>query len=135
MTDAKIAPPPEEIDSCAVLAYVDVPDELEFTDVLSLFVGGVRIGRVPKLAICEWDHRPILMLFHCDDDWNSLGVHTWERPSSDRPRSVADVIARADHYYPGLRSRWILLPSANGGAYAPSSDEELDRNWREFGPE
>lgn len=128
-----IDPPPEEIDSCKVLAYVVVPPELPFTDVLNLNVGGKWLGRVPRLAICEWDYRPILMLFHCDDEWNSLGVQAWERPSPDRPRTVAEVIDRTDRYYPGLRAGWILLPSSNGGTYAPSSDDDLDRYWRETG--
>jgi hypothetical protein len=123
--------PPEKIDSCKVLAYAIVPAEVPFTDVLCLIVGGVRLGRVPRLAICEWDYRPILMLFHCDDEWNSLGVQGWEMPSPNRPRTVADVVAQTERYYPGLGAAWVLLPASMDGTYAPSSDEELDNYWRE----
>jgi hypothetical protein len=122
---------PEQIDGCEVLAYAAELADLPFTDVLQLNVGGEWLGRVPRLAICEWDYRPILMLFHCDERWNSLGIQGFERPGPRRPRSVIDVIGRAERYYPGSAARWILLPKANGGAYSPSTDAELDQYWRE----
>ena len=122
---------PEQIDGCEVLAYVVELADLPFTDVLQLNVGGEWLGRVPRLAICEWDYRPTLMLFHCDERWNSLGVQGFERPGPMRPRSVIDVMGRAERYYPGSATRWILLPKADGGAYAPSTDAELDQYWRE----
>ena len=126
---------PAQIDSCEVLAYTDDLSDLPFTDRLRLNVGGRWLGRVPRLAICEWDHRPILMLIHCDDDWNSLGVAGYERPGPDRPSSVADLIRRTERYYPGITSHWHLQPKARGGTYEPSTNDELDRYWREQGHE
>ena len=123
--------PPAEIDGCKVLAYTVALKDLPFTDALRLNVDGKWLGRVARLAICEWDYRPVLMLFHCDEQWNSLGVQAFEKPGSDRPRTVADVMERSQRYYPGIADRWILLAKADGGAYAPSSDAELDRYWHE----
>jgi hypothetical protein len=122
---------PEQIDGCEMLAYAPDLADLPFADVLQLKVGGEWLGRVPRLAICEWDYRPILMLFFCDEQWNSLGVQGLERPGPTRPRPVADLMLRAELYYPGIATRWILLPKANGGAYVPSTDAELDQYWRE----
>jgi hypothetical protein len=129
------ATPPAQIDGCNVLAFTSELGDLPFTDVLRLNVGGEWLGRVPRLAICEWDHRPILMLFHCDDQWNSLGVQGWERPDPMRPRTVAEVMQRAERYYPGIAGRWILTEKADGGAYAPSTDAQLDEYWREQHPD
>ena len=124
-----VTPPPEQIDGCSVLAYAHDLADLRFTDVLKLNVDGKWLGRVPRLAICEWDFRPTLMLHHCDGQWNSLGVQAWERPGPERPRTVSDVMQRTECYYPGIANRWILLAGANGGAYAPSNDADLDRYW------
>lgn len=123
---------PEQIDGCDVVAYAAALADLPFTDVLRVSVGGKWLGRVPRLAICECDVRPILLLFHCDERWNTLGVQGMDRPGPMRPRTVADMMLRAERYYPGIATRWVLLPKANGGAYAPSTDAELDKYWREM---
>ena len=126
---------PEQIDGSTVLAYATALSDLPFIDALRLNVGGQWLGRVPQLAICESDQRPVLMLFHCDERWNSLGVQSFERPEPRRPTTVADVMQQAERYYPGIAARWILLQKANGGAYAPSTDAQLDEYWREQHPD
>jgi hypothetical protein len=124
-------PPPTRIHGCDVLAYAHDLADLPFTDALRLNVGVAWLGRVPRLAICEWDVRPTLTLYHCDEHWNCLGVQGWERPAPDRPRTVSDVIQRTERYYTGIANRWVLLAGAQGGTYAPSNDAELDRYWTE----
>ena len=126
--------PPAQIDGCNVLAFASELADLPFTDALRLNVDGEWLGRVPRLAICEWDQGPILMLFHCDEQWNSLGVQGFERPGPARLRSVADVMHRAERYYPGITGRWKLMEKADGGAYAPSTDAQLDEYWGDQHP-
>ena len=57
MSDAR---PPAQIDGCYVLAFASELADLPFTDALHLNVDGEWLGRVPRLAICEWNQRPIL---------------------------------------------------------------------------
>ena len=74
---------------------------------MRLNVDGAWIGRVPNLAICEWDVRHELMLMHCDEQWNVVGVQGWNAPGAAPPKSVAEVVALAERYYRGLGSAWV----------------------------
>ena len=101
--------PPATLDGCRVLAYAVVDDSVAFTGRLRLNVGGKWLGRVPRLAICEWDFKPELVLLHCDDSWNVLGLQGWNAPDVHGPETIAEVIAAAEKYYEGLQSHWIYL--------------------------
>ena len=106
--------PPKAIDSCLVLAYVSIPDDVPYANTGHIYADGRWLGRVPRLAICEWNFRPELMLFHCDKRWRSLGC---EGPAGST--TVADLVNRAERQYPGLRSHWTYLPLAANGRYTP----------------
>jgi hypothetical protein len=103
------AMPPATLDGCRVLAYVVVDDSAIFTGRLQLNVGGEWIGRVPRLAICEWDVRPELLLLHCDESWNVLGVQGWNAPGVRQPSTVPEVVAVVERYYQGLQPNWIYV--------------------------
>ncbi|HEY2399081.1 MAG TPA: hypothetical protein VGI23_01940 [Steroidobacteraceae bacterium] len=91
--------PPPVLDSARVLAYASVED-IPYRKWGFLYNGGQLIEKVPWLAICTnlgEDIGP--MLFHCDAEWNVLGV-------SGEP-TIDECKARAEKNYPGVNSRWI----------------------------
>jgi hypothetical protein len=95
------SPPPPVIDSARVLAYAFV-DDIAYRKAGSLFVNGELLEKVPCLAICTnlgEDIGP--MLFHCDEEWNSLGT--------SGAGTVDDVKADAERSYPGVSARWVEL--------------------------
>jgi hypothetical protein len=108
--------PPTYLDGCRVLAYAAVPHNAEFTGVLQLNVDGTWIGRVPHLAICEWDVRSELMLMHCDERWNVIGVQAWNALGAAAPETVAEVVDQAGRYYRGLESAWVYVAPYKGRA-------------------
>ena len=89
----EIAPPPV-LSSSRVMAYVIVPDDIPFTGRTSIFIDGVLLGRVPRLAICISlrDDSDALLLY-CDVDWNELGV--------TGQGSVENLKSYAEKNYPG----------------------------------
>jgi hypothetical protein len=91
--------PPPVLDSARVVAYAIVPDDIEYTARCSLSVNGELLGRVPRLAICENLSEPKnLMLFHCDESWNVLGV--------SGAGSIEDIKRSAEINYPGIGQHW-----------------------------
>jgi hypothetical protein len=65
--------PPPVICNARVLEYA-VTEEAMFTGKLQLYVDGVLLGAVPGFAICESFNSDELLLFHCDEDWDVLGI-------------------------------------------------------------
>jgi ClpX C4-type zinc finger protein len=97
------------LNSARVIAYAFV-DDVEYRKWGSLYVGDKLLEHVPQLAICvnlAANMGPLL--FHCDENWNVLGVSGAE--------TVEAVKARAERNYPGVMSRWIDLNTSN--EYAP----------------
>jgi len=94
----KIAPP-VVLDSARVLAYAFV-DDIEYRQCGALYVDGVLLEHVPRLAICAnlgSDLGPLL--FHCDVNWNVLGV--------SGASTVEAVKECAERNYPSSISRWV----------------------------
>jgi hypothetical protein len=57
-----------------VLHFARIDASIQYRGNTTLYVGGKLQGEVPCLAICKYrDHNDVL-LFHCDNDWNSQGV-------------------------------------------------------------
>jgi hypothetical protein len=99
MSDSNNQSPPPVIDSARVLEYAFV-DTIEYKKWDALYHGDKLIEKVPRLAICSNLGKDIgPMLFHCDDDWNVLGV--------SGGATVDEVKGRAERNYPGVGSRWI----------------------------
>jgi len=98
------------LDSAKVLCYATVDDSVGCSGHSNLFVGGVEIGRVPYLAICQNKGESEVLVFHCDGEWNVLGCAVYD--------SVDSAKERIERVYPGLSSRWIE---------SPYTDEDAER--------
>lgn len=94
----KLTPPPV-LASARVLFYARVNDSVKFTRRTLLFVDGQELGQVPCLAICEEEASKQALLFHCDNEWNTLGCSA--HASTDEAK------ARAERIYAGLSRHWI----------------------------
>jgi len=105
-----LAPPPV-IDSARVLHYAIVDKSIPFRTETKLYVGGVLLGRVPRLAICENLGKNIgVLLFHCNNKWEVLGTS-----GSD---SVAATRQLAERNYPGIGKKWVRLGTTKKAALA-----------------
>ena len=98
--------PPPVICNARVLEYA-VTGEAVFTGELQLYVDGARLGAVPGLAICESFNSDELLLFHCDEDWDVLGIEAWKKSEGAVVSSVEQVKSHAEIYYAGISSQWI----------------------------
>jgi hypothetical protein len=98
--------PPPVICNARVLECALI-GEAVFTGALNLYVGGQRLGAVPGLAICESFKGDELFLFHCDEDWNVLGIQAWKNAEGAEDDSVEEIKSRAEKYYAGISSQWI----------------------------
>ena len=67
-------PPPPVIDSARVMFYAFV-DDIPYRKWGALYHGEQLIEHVPCLAMCINLGKDIgPLLFHCDDEWNTLGT-------------------------------------------------------------
>ena|GEM_PF-3456601 len=109
-TKSSVTPPPPVIDAARVICYAGTEVGVKFTDRLCLLVDGVRVGRVPRLVICEnlCDPGDFLLLF-CSENWESVGAIGSE--------SVELAKERAEVGYSGISSVW---------EYSRASSEEVD---------
>ncbi len=103
-----LAPPPV-LASTRVLEYAIVDETVVFTGRLHLYVDSVRLGPVPRLAICQSFDSDELWLFYCDDEWQTIGAQAWNSPDDGQTGSIEDVKRSAENYYSGISSRWIAL--------------------------
>jgi hypothetical protein len=68
----------------------------------ALYRGDQLVEPVPRLAICLNLGKDIgPLLFHCDEDWNTLGT--------SGAKTIAEVKERAEKNYPGVAARWVDL--------------------------
>src|SRR2546429_9763060 len=92
-------PPPPVINSARVLVYAFV-DDMAYRKWCARYSGDTLVEKVPRLAICSNLGKDIgPLLFHCDEEWNVLGV--------SGAGTIDDVKMRAEKNYPGVGSRWI----------------------------
>ncbi len=93
---------PPLIDCARVLHYALVGPEVRYTPKNAIYVDGIELGAVPRLAIVRNLVDDDFMLFHCDADWSCLGV-------SDCG-SIEDAMAHANRRYEGLAGKWREAP-------------------------
>jgi hypothetical protein len=87
------------IDSARVMSYAFV-DDIPYRKWGALYRGEQLVEHVPRLAICLNLGKDIgPLLFHCDDDWNTLGT--------SGANTIAEVKERAERNYPGVSARWV----------------------------
>ena len=104
----RIDRPPETLNGCRVLAYASTVGSA-FTGRLRLNVAGEWLGQVPRLAICTIGQSSELVVLHCNESWDVLGVQGWNIPGVDSPSSLSEVMSRVEHYYQGMGAYWIPL--------------------------
>jgi hypothetical protein len=105
------ATPPPVLNCARVLAYAHVASCVSFSAKSQLYVGGKQLGRVPALAICKnlgEDIGPLL--FHCDEQWNVVGVSGAE--------TIESTLLVAERNYPGLQEHWVWLNTTVEAALA-----------------
>jgi hypothetical protein len=94
--------PPPLIESARVLQYAIVDAGVRYTACSVLYVGGVELGPVPRLAVCRNLADDSVVLLHCDDEWSSLGC--------SGSGSVDEVLAHANRLYDGIALKWQVSP-------------------------
>ena len=92
--------PSPVLDCARVLAYAEVDESETYIEQGCFYVDGKLLGRVPRLAICQYLDEAEVLIFHCDSDWNSLGAQGGFQ-------SVEEAKTRIVRSYPGLHSKWI----------------------------
>ena len=97
-----ISAPPTVLCFARVLAYAIVDELVVFTGKGQVYVEGEPLGRVPCLALCQnvAPDEDEIMLFHCDEQWNVLGVSGGET-------SLAAAKAVAEITYRGIAAKWV----------------------------
>jgi len=104
--------PPLAFQGEDLVAFASVPTTARFTGRLNLYVDSVRLGAVPNLAITRSRDEGTLNLWHCDQDWNVLGVQAWNAPGVTPITSLEDMKVQAVRYYEGLAGSWHeVLPN------------------------
>lgn len=100
--------PPSVIHSAKLLAYAINDEDVQFTDRISLYVGGVgdelvRLREMPKIAICSSYNNPDeFLVFLADDDWEPKG--TLVGVTLDDAKKVVE------RGYKGISKKWIESP-------------------------
>jgi len=102
-------PPSQLLDDADLLAFAEVPSAARFTGRLHLYSDGERIGPVPYLAICKPRDDVGLLLVHCDESWEILGLQAWNAPGVQRITTVEAMKLEAERFYEGLMPSWIDL--------------------------
>jgi len=95
-------PPPPIIQSTRVLYYALVDASVRYTRRTILYVDGAEIDPVPRLAIARNLADDDILLLHCDEQWNCLGVSG----SGD----VDAVLNQANLLYDGISTKWSKAP-------------------------
>jgi hypothetical protein len=111
------SPVPEIVLNCArVIAYAIVDDSVTFIERGNFFVDGKLLGAVPRLAICQNVNEDDIMIFHCDNKWNVLGV-------AGGNASVEEAKQWAERSYKGLMNKWVPTGTTEEEVIAYLDDE------------
>jgi hypothetical protein len=97
----EIIPPPPALDCARVIEFAVIDKTVHFEQQGCLIVDGKIVGRVPNIAICQNLDESTLMIFHCDADWNVLGIQA-------DYRSLQEAKSKLEKSYVGLApTAWI----------------------------
>lgn len=97
MSRKREAPP--VIAGLYVRAFAYVDKTVQFEQRNTLNVGGQWLGRVPCLAICEPFDEAEILIQHCDNRWNPLGIAAGYK-------SVGEAKERIERSYHGITEKW-----------------------------
>ena len=93
--------PPPALGYSRVIAYAFVDESVTWTGRQILYVDGVLLGAVPRLAICQniFGELKDFLLCHCNEQWEELGL-------TGSP-SLEQLKAQTERSYRGITSKWI----------------------------
>jgi hypothetical protein len=114
-----MAMPPRVLDCAHAIEYAIVDGSVTFEQRHTLNVGGEWLGEVAQLAICRNLDETELMVFHCDRDWNVLGVAA----GFD---SIDEAKAKTERSYRGLRQKWVSTGYSRDDAASYLADHFKD---------
>ena len=90
---------PRLIDSALVQAYAVCDGSVRYTGKTSTYHEGQPVGEVSCLAICRDLRDNDILLFYCDENWETVGARGFD--------SVEAAKQRAEIEYRGISSRWV----------------------------
>lgn len=93
-------PPPPALDCAHVIEYAVTDGTVTFEQRHTLNVGGEWLGEVPNLAICQNFNETEFMVFHCNSEWEVLGVAAGYG-------STQEAKERTERSYHGITSKWV----------------------------
>lgn len=112
--------PPPTLDCARVLEYAVADESVAFEQRYTLNVDGEWVGRVAKLAICQSLNEQELLVFHCTDAWDVVGVAAGYE-------TVDEAKERLECSYHGLASKWQPAGYSRGEAEAYVADQLKDQ--------
>lgn len=92
--------PPPALDCAHVVEYAITDKTVMFEQRHTLNVGGEWLGEVPNLAICQDFEKTEFLIFHCNPEWEILGVAAGYR-------SVQEAKDKIERSYHGITSKWV----------------------------
>lgn len=104
--------PPPVIGSSRLLEYAAIDSSIVYTGYIVLYVDGILLGPVPRIAVCQDLYDQGIVLFLCNENWEVRGVCSED--------TLSDAKKTADRCYRGLSEKWLV---------SPYSDEEVTRYW------
>ena len=92
--------PPPALDCAQVIEYAVTDETVTFEQRNTLNVGGKWLGEVSNLAICQNFDETKIMVFHCNHEWEVLGVAAGYG-------SIQDAKERTERSYHGITAKWM----------------------------
>ncbi len=90
--------PPPVLGCDYVAAFAHIDESVRFVQRRTLNAGGVWLGRVPCIALCQDFETSEVSVQHCNEHWEVLGV-------AGRFRSLSEAKERIERSYPGIGAR------------------------------
>jgi hypothetical protein len=98
------------------LEYAVADESVTFEQRYTLSVDGEWVGRVTKLAIGQNLDEEELLVFHCTDEWDVVGVAAGYK-------TVEEAKERLERSYHGLASKWQVAGYSRGEAEAHVAEQ------------
>ena len=113
--------PPLALDCSHVIEYAVNDEGVTFEQRYTLNVGGEWLGEVSNLAICQNFDETEFMVFHCNAEWEVLGVAAGYG-------SIQEAKERAERSYHGITSKWIASGYSRDEAVKYVEDQLKDKS-------
>jgi hypothetical protein len=100
---------PKTLADGRVVAALSIDEGMAFTGALRLFAGEQKVGRASKLAIVKRHQSDDLLVVHCDQAWNVLGIQAWNAQGGRRVQSIQEAKAIVERYYTNSSEKWVQI--------------------------